>query len=119
MSQQLDLTSLIIAGIQDRKGHRISVVDLSHIESAAADKFIITEGTSAIQVGAIADGVRRYLIDKAGVKPFNSDGLTNGEWVVIDYGATWVHVFLREKRELYNLEELWSDAQIINVPDLD
>lgn len=119
MSNSTDLTALIVDGIQERKGRRISVVDLSHIESAAADQFIIAEGSSTMQVGAIADSVRDYLIDHAGVKPFNADGMTNGEWVVLDYGSVWVHIFLREKRELYNLEELWSDAHITNIADLD
>ena len=119
MSHHTDLTPLIIEGIQERKGRCITVVDMSHIESAAANKFIIAEGTSTMQVGAIADSVRDYLLENARVKPFNADGMANGEWVVLDYGEVWVHVFMREKRELYNLEELWSDALITEVPDLD
>lgn len=119
MTQLSNLQQLIIEGIQERKGKKITIVDMSHIESAAASCFIICEGTSSMQVNSVADSVREYLLDKARIKPYNYDGYTNSEWIVIDYGDTLVHVFLPQVRERYNLEELWSDAVITDVPDLD
>ncbi|MBQ3605790.1 MAG: ribosome silencing factor [Muribaculaceae bacterium] len=119
MTNTVDITQLITEGIQERKGRGISIVDLSHIESAAAQRFIICEGTSTMQVGAIADSIREYLRENAGIKPYNYDGYQNSQWIVIDYGETLVHVFLPETRSLYNLEELWSDAKITQIPDLD
>ncbi|MDE5968019.1 MAG: RsfS/YbeB/iojap family protein, partial [Muribaculaceae bacterium] len=50
---------------------------------------------------------------------YNYDGYANSEWIVIDYGDTLVHVFLPEARQRYNLEDLWSDAKITEVADLD
>lgn len=114
-----DLTRLVIEGIQERKGKNITCIDLSGIESAAASSFIICQGTSTMQVSAIADSIREYLLEHSGVKPYNYDGYRNSQWIVIDYGSTLVHVFLPEVRELYNLEELWSDAPVTQIPDLD
>lgn len=119
MTKNTDLQQLIIEGIQERKGKKITIVDLSEIESAAASKFIICEGTSTMQVNSVADSVRDYLLEQARIKPYNYDGYTNSEWIVIDYGDTLVHVFLPQVRERYNLEELWSDATITEIPDLD
>lgn len=119
MTATINITKLITEGIQERKGRGISIVDLSHIESAATQRFIICEGSSTMQVSAIADSVRDYLRENAGIKPYNYDGYQNSQWIVIDYGETLVHVFLPETRSLYNLEELWSDAKITQVPDLD
>ena len=119
MAEQVNITQLITEGIQERKGRGISIVDLSHIESSAAQRFIICEGTSTMQVSAIADSIREYLRENAGIKPYNYDGYQNSQWIVIDYGDTLVHVFLPETRTLYNLEELWSDAKINHIPDLD
>ncbi|MGM9827230.1 MAG: ribosome silencing factor [Muribaculaceae bacterium] len=116
---QEQLQKLIIDGIQDRKGRAITIVDMSHIDSAATSKFIIAEGTSSMQVAAIADSVRDYLLEHAKIKPYNYDGYTNSEWIVIDYGTILVHIFIPEARRRYNLEELWSDAVISEVPDLD
>lgn len=119
MSQDAQLQQNIIEGIHDRKGRKVTIVDMSHIESAATSMFIIAEGTSTMQVSAIADSVRDYLLEHAGIKPYNYTGYTNSEWIVIDYGHILVHIFLPEARQRYNLEELWSDATITEVPDLD
>ncbi len=114
-----DLRPMIIEGIQERKGRSITVVDLSEIESAPVSEFIICQGNSSQQVAAIADSVRDYLLDNYGIKPYNYDGYRKAQWIVIDYGDTLVHIFTRETRQLYNLEELWADAPITEIPDLD
>lgn len=111
---------LIIDAIRDRKGRSITLVDLEKIPGASARSFIIAEGTSTTQVSAIADRLRERIREEAGIKPFNSDGMKdNSEWIVLDYGDIWVHIFLPEARMRYNLEELWNDAEITEYPDLD
>lgn len=114
-----NLTSLIIDAIQDRKGKKISVLNLSEIEGAPAFEFIICQANSPTQVAAIADSVRDSLLEKVHVKPYNYDGYGASEWIVIDYGDIFVHIFYHQTREHYNLEELWSDAPITEIPDLD
>lgn len=114
-----ELQSLIIEGIQDRKGKKVTVVDMSAIESAPTTTFIIAQGNSNMQVSAIADSVREYVQKHSGHKPYNYDGYSNAEWIVIDYGHVLVHIFQPEIRLRYNLEELWNDAVITEIPDLD
>lgn len=113
-----DILPLIVEAIHDRKGKKITVVDLSSIESAAAQRFIICQGSSSQNVAAIADSIREGLLEKARIKPYNYDGYGNSQWIVIDYGDTLVHVFVPETRSLYDLETLWSDAEITQIPDL-
>lgn len=114
-----DLQRLIIEGIQDRKGRGITVLDMSAIDTAPAPEFIVCQGNSTQQVMAVADSVREYLLKHANVKPYNYDGYRNAQWIVLDYGNVMVHIFTPETRHLYDLEELWSDANITKVPDLD
>lgn len=114
-----DVAGLIIEGIQDRKGRGIVHIDLSDNEQAATSDFIICEGSSTMHVSAIADSVRDYLLEHAGIKPYNYDGYQNSQWIVLDYGSTLVHIFLSSERQRYNLEELWSDAPSTVIPDLD
>jgi ribosome-associated protein len=72
-----------------------------------------------MQVEAIADSVREYVEKNAGQRPFNYDGYQNAQWVIIDYGNIFVHIFVPDFRDRYNLEQLWADARINAIPDLD
>ena len=113
------LRDQIIESIYDRKGYAVTLLDLSEIEGAAASEFIICQGNSPTQVSAIADNIREELLEKLGRKPFNYDGYRNSEWIVIDYGDILVHVFRKDVREHYNLEDVWSDAVVTTLPDRD
>ena len=93
MNAKTDILKLIIEGIQERKGKHITVVDLTEIEGAAASGFVICQGSSTMQVSAIADSVREYVQEQGGVKPYNYDGYQNSQWIVLDYGDWFVHIF--------------------------
>ena len=105
------LLTKIVEGIQEKKGKKIVSADLSHIDSASAQYFVICEGNSTMQVSAIADSIREYVQENIGIKPFGYDGYQNAQWIVIDY------VFLPEYREYYKLEQLWNDAKLSAIPD--
>lgn len=119
MQKDTSLEEKLVEGIQERKGRSITILNLSEIENAGVQSFIVCQGTSPTHVAAVADSVREYVQEHYGIKPFNYDGYKNSQWIVLDYGSTLVHVFTPEWRTLYNLEELWSDAKITEVPDLD
>lgn len=114
-----DIVPLAVEGIQDRKGKGITVLNLSKIDTAPAHNFVICQGSSTSQVSAIADSVRDKVLEVSGRKPYSDDGYRNAQWILLDYGDTVIHVFLPEVRERYNLEELWGDAGISQIPDLD
>lgn len=119
MLKESDITTTIIEAIQEKKGRAVSVVDLSEVEGAGIRSFVVCEGRTPTQVGAIADSVRDYVLEHAHRKPYATDGFRNCMWIVLDYGEILVHVFLPEERKRYNLEELWSDGKITEIPDLD
>jgi ribosome-associated protein len=111
------LNEVILDSISDKKGVDVVTLDLRHIPEAVADTFILCNGTSTTQVRAIAEHVDKNVREKAGEHPWHMEGTANGEWVLIDYVDTVVHVFLPEKRSLYNLEELWADAELTRHDD--
>ena len=119
MNENEKLIQTIIEAIQEKKGRSIVHVDLSGIETAAAQGFVIATGSTPMQVAAVADSVREYVEKNAGQRPFNYDGYENSQWIIIDYGSVFVHVFVPDFRERYNLEQLWADARINEIPDLD
>ena len=117
--KEKQLLKTIVEGIQEKKGKKIITADLSAIDSASAEYFIICEGGSTMQVSAIADNIREYTQQETGIKPFGYDGYQNGQWIVIDYGNILAHIFLPEYRNYYKLEQLWNDAKLAEIPDVE
>ena len=119
MNQTEILVQKIIEGIQEKKGQKIVVADLTEIEDTICNYFIICQGNSRSQVSVIADSVREFAREEAGQKPIAIDGLRNAQWVAMDYSDVLVHIFLPDNREFYNLENLWADAKLTSIPDID
>lgn len=113
------LAGSIIDAIQDVKGSNIADINMERLESAPAFRFIVCQGKSTTQVQSIADSIRDKVLEVCHMKPYNTDGERNAQWIVMDYGSVIAHIFLPDSRETYNLEELWSDADINLIPDLD
>ncbi len=104
------LNDLIIDSIQDIKGKKIIKLDLRQLEDAPTDFFIICEGDSNTQVNAIANNIYGRLKKEGNLLPSNFEGQQNGLWILMDYFDIVIHVFYKETRGFYELEDLWSDA---------
>ena len=113
------LVQKIVEGLQEKKGKKIVVADMTEIDEAAFQYFIICEGNSSTHVNSIADAMIDYVRKEAETKPFAHDGFQNSQWIAIDYGNILVHVFQPECRDFYKLEQLWADAKLTNIPDRD
>jgi ribosome-associated protein len=105
-----DFLALIIDSITDIKGKNIVQLDLRHLPDAPASYFIICEGESSTQIKAIAGNVERRAKEEAGQKA-RSEGQISARWVLVDFFDVVVHVFDKETRRYYELEDLWSDAK--------
>ncbi|MDD5821910.1 MAG: ribosome silencing factor [Prevotella sp.] len=119
MTEATNLVKSITKGIQEKKGQHIVIADLRHIDGAIANYFVICQGNSPTQVEAIAESVGDICRKEAGEKPVNVNGLGNNQWVAIDYVDVLVHIFMPETREFYDLENLWEDAKLTELPDVD
>ena len=119
MNIRNELVKKIIEGIQDKKGQKIVVADLTEIEDTICNYFVICQGDSPSQIAAITDSIKDYVREETGNKPIAIDGLRNTQWVAMDYSDVLVHIFLPEVRAFYNLENLWADAKLTTIPDID
>lgn len=108
-------TIAIAAGIQ-KKAVRPVLIDLRSI-GAFVDFFAILSATNTRQVVAIAEGIRLFFKENLGLRPLSVDGMETGSWVVLDFGAFFVHVFLDTTREVYRLEQLWSKARFVELQE--
>ena len=106
------LANIIIKGMREIKAKEIMSLDLRNIETSVCDFFIVCHGTSNTHATSIADSVIEETLKSIKEKPWHKEGLTNGDWILLDYGNVVAHIFQKETRDYYNIEKLWGDADI-------
>ena len=119
MKGKNELVEAIVAGLQDKKGRDIVVADLTDIPDAVCRYFVICSGGSPQQIQALAHSVGETCRTKVAAKPLAVDGLRGSVWVAMDYADVIVHIFLPKLRTFYDIEHLWADADLCNIPNLD
>ena len=106
----LKLAELVKKGIEEKKGEEIVTLDIHRTNPSVCDYFVICHGNSNTHVNTIAEEVQKVVKDNLGEKPFHVEGVNNAEWILIDFVNVVVHVFQKEARRFYDLENLWADA---------
>lgn len=117
MLKSEDIANKTIEALEDSKAHQIVKIDLRKIENCFCDFFVICHGTSGTHIAGMTDAVEEYTRKDLNERPFHIEGLNPGQWVVLDYGDVVVHIFDRESRDYYQLEDFWADAEITIIPD--
>ena len=107
------LKDLVVDALKEVKAEEIIELDLRNIDEAVTDFFIICHGTSNTQVSALADSVFKKVKDEMFIFPKAQEGKTSGNWIILDYFDVVVHIFHKDAREYYQLEELWNDAKAV------
>lgn len=112
------LCDMIVEGMQENKAQDIVIIDLREIANAVCDFFVICSGESNVQVDGISSSVQRHTRKTMQEKPWHVEGKGNSEWVLLDYVNVVAHVFYKDARDFYELEDLWADGKRIDVPNL-
>lgn len=82
-------------------------------DAIIADFFVIANGTSDRQLGALMQDLREAGKAKASRLPLSTEGEPASGWVLLDYGDVIVHLFLNEQRRYYDLEGFWKQANVL------
>ena len=109
-----NLNQLIVHAASEKKAFDILVLDL-RTYSDLTDFFIICSANSRMQTQAIADSILGQVYEKS-YKISSTEGYTSGNWVVLDLIDVVVHIFHKDVRAQYDLERLWGDVPIVEVP---
>lgn len=116
------LVDLASRSLDDIKAEDLVVIDLKG-KTSICDSMLIASGRSTRQVAAMA----QHLIEElksAGVKGISVEGLSQGDWVLVDAGDIIVHLFRPEVREFYGLEKMWGNepaasGRTVQIGDMD
>lgn len=104
--QTQELTDLVVAALDDLKGLDIRVFDVSGV-TPITDRMVIATGRSDRHVKSLAQNV---VVQAKGAQhpPRGTEGLRQGDWVLVDLGDVIVHVMQAQARAFYQLEKLWD-----------
>lgn len=108
----LELANALVDSIIDKKGNNILLLDIRE-QAVFSDYFILCNGENPRQIKALIDAVVENAKKKAGVRPSGVEGDPDTGWVLVDFGGVIIHLFSPEKRDYYNLEELWSNSHVV------
>ncbi|MEP3115882.1 ribosome silencing factor [Nisaea sp.] len=116
------LVDLASRSLDDIKAEDLVVIDLEG-KTSICDTMLIASGRSTRQVAAMA----QHLIEElksAGIKGISVEGLSQGDWVLVDAGDIIVHLFRPEVREFYGLEKMWGNepsasGRTVQIGDMD
>ena len=112
-SLQLALTAARTAA--ENRGRDIVVLDMRK-QTQLFDYFVIATGTSRRQLHAISEEIDRALEVELKDKRIGIEGYNESRWIVLDYGDVMIHLFDEETRQFYSLENLWADAENVELP---
>ena len=114
-SSSKNLLKLTLDALEDDKAIDIMSINLEG-RSSIADYMIVASGNSAKQVTSMADNlVKKYK--EIGLRTPSPEGMSNGDWVLIDAKDILIHLFRPEVRDFYSLEKMWAKNQNVNVLD--
>ena len=103
-----EVAKLAVKALDEKKAGNIRLLRTRDV-TVLADYFVIATASSTTQLKMLADTVSEAL-EAAGEQTLRSEGVRECGWMLVDFGCVIVHLFLRETREFYSLERLWSDA---------
>ena len=83
-------------------------------QSSFADFFVNTTARSERQLAALVKELEEQLA-REGVIPKNVEGKPASGWILMDYGDIIVNLFLPQQREMYQIEKIWSDGELITI----
>lgn len=103
------LALAIAEAADDRKAGDITILETGNV-SYLADYFVIVTGFSNVQVRAIANSIEDGIEAQLDRQALRTEGMSEGRWVLKDYGDVIVHIFMPSDREFYDLEAFWGHA---------
>ena len=112
-----ELSRLVVQGMQEKKALDIILMDLKQVKNAIADYFVICTGNSDTQLDAICESVEETVFKSSKINPWHLEGKENKEWILLDYVEVVAHVFQKERRSFYEIEELWADANATHIDE--
>ncbi len=98
------------------KGVNLKVLDLRKT-STIADFFVLGSASNPTQMSAMAEEISHQMREN-GIEALSKEGLKHStDWILLDYGDFMAHVFSESARTIYDLDHLYKDAIVVDIPE--
>ena len=105
------IAEIVVNALDNKKAKDVLLLRTADV-TILADYFVICTANSTTHLKTLSDEVEKVLKENDEM-PLRREGHRSGGWVLLDFACVIVHLFLKETREFYTLERLWSDAQVV------
>lgn len=112
---QKEKLETIVSALDSKRAENIQVIKISDL-TILGDYFVIANGTSSTHTKTLADEAE-YQLSQKGIEPRHTERDNNSSWIILDYDDIVVHVFYKETREFYKLENLWADGEQMDISE--
>ena len=108
-TEALELARTAARAADEKKGEDTMILDVSGV-LVIADAFVVTSAPNRRLVRTLAEAVEEDVWLGHDRRPLRTEGLSDLQWVLLDYGDVVVHVFAEEQRRFYEIERLYRDV---------
>ncbi len=111
--EALHIATVAAKAADEKQATDVNVLDVGEI-LAITDLFVVACAVNKRQVRTISDAITDAVRRETGRSPLSSEGVTEQQWILIDYGSVVVHVFDDETRRFYEIERLYRDVPAVS-----
>ena len=104
---------VIVSALDAKRAEDIRVLKVRDL-TILGDYFVIANGTSTTHTKTLAEEAE-FQLSQLGIEPHHREGMNGSNWYILDYTDVIVHVFYQETRDFYRLEQLWADAEEVDI----
>ena len=117
-AEEMSDSSIILARLaaraaDDKQGSNTIVLNVANV-LAITELFVVTSASNSSQVRTIANEVSARIREQLGLSPLHSEGLSEQQWILLDYGDVVIHIFSEPTRQFYEIERLYTDVPVVN-----
>ena len=109
----LILARLAAQAADDKQGNDTIVLNVADV-LAITELFVVTSANNSSQVRTIANEVSARIRAQLGLSPLHSEGISEQQWILLDYGDVVVHIFSESTRQYYEIERLYTDVPVVD-----
>lgn len=102
--------------LEEKKTKNVKIIDVKGI-SPITDYMIIASAETQKHARMLAENIKVKMKEELEISCNHLDGYKNGEWIIMDYFDFLVHIFLKNAREFYDIENLYRDSKEVAIND--